>query len=451
MQLLFKGIEKSTDEKKFGYSNQKGVGFQTYIHGEVLKCEYEKDDEKKIKKTASGNKKFIMKVKVSRQFKKADGTLIDTGEVAYVSCFEKEEFKGENFSFPAIRMKDFQPETKEENGKTVIVKPKYIRLDAKDGSGGTGFARLTSNSYITKSGNNKGKINSNIKIQGANLTKVYKKDGSLVYDGFGGEQKKFVVDEFVKASFKGFFEKINDTEKFLNNNLDEKNKTLRVRFFYAQSKQKENSKELYDTSPVTLVFKYEDIDEDIKGKFGLIKFLKDEAPGNVCFVKGHYERIGILSKEPKKKERGFGKKQLDGFDGYETVLVVSREIQDEGWVEFDYSLTGFKGDYIMKKDDKPLVAEIKKSDTEEKLSEKKITEVDVDVSDIELEDDIKDDLDDEIDVPETKDDSDAHKESKSDEEPKKEIDESIEESPSSQEDDFDDLDIDGIDFDDIEM
>jgi hypothetical protein len=416
--------KNTKQEEKFGRSDSAGTGFAIYANCEVLKAEYERETEgkKEIKLTSGGAKKIRLALRVQREIEKQDGSKFNTGEVIFVSTFEKEAKSGVNkegkeWSFPAVKLKDLKPETTMKDGKEIITKPKYVRITAENG--GSGIAGFNVSTSIAKEGRkNAGEIQSTINVRMPNIEIPFVKEGKRLFNSFGKEVP-FKVDERAYVKLKGFFDPIKSTEEFLEKNCDKERKTLKVRFFYSQSAKKEDGS-YYEVSPILLVFKYNNFDEDIMGDFGLLRAIKDEYKDKIVHITGHLEQIPVYSKVKSKTKRQFGKVKSGEKLGYEVALIVNSTVENEGdsdeWLSFAYEATGYDGKLTIKKDDAPLIARREKTATEKEVD----TEVDEDdVEDVTIDDeelDLEDDLEVEDSEESTEEDSEDEEEQEEEEE-----------------------------------
>lgn len=384
-------FNKTKQEEKFGRNDAAGTGFAIYANAEVIKAEYERETEgkKEVKLTSGGSKKIKLAVRVQREISREDGTTFKTGEMMFISTFEKEAKSGttkdgNEWSFPALKLKDLKPETTIKDGKEIITKPKYVRITAENG--GKGIAGFDVSLSIAKEGKkNAGEIQSTINVRMPNIEVPYMKEGKRFYKAFNKEVE-FKVDERAYVRLKGFFDPIKSTEEFLEKNVDKEKKTLKVRFFYSQAQKKEEGG-YYECRPVTLLFKFKDFENDVMGDFGLLKAIKEEYKDKVVCVSGHLEQNPIYSKAKSKAKRQFGKVKNGDLLGYEVMVLVSSEIQNEGeedeWVSFSYEPTGFDGKLQIKKDDAPLVGKKQKTETEKSVDEDVDSE---DIDDVEIDD-----------------------------------------------------------------
>lgn len=383
---LFNKVKKN---KKFGRSDSDGAGFAVYANVEVIKAEYSRDDEQKIKTSKTGSKAFNLVVRTQRKAKKQDGTEFNTGEMMFIRGYEREAMsgktgEGKDWSMEALKLKDLKPETTKKDGKDVITSPKFIRIMADNG--GDGAAGFSIRQSISKAERNKGDIQSSINLNMPNIEIAKKVDGKYMYKGFG-KDVEFKVDERAYVRLKGFFAPIKSTEDFIEKNVNKEKGILKTQFYYQQSEKKEDGS-YYEIQPITLMFKFKNFDEDVMGEFGLIKAIKTEYKDKLIFVEGHLEQVPIFSKAKAKTKRQFGKVKNGEIIGYDVALIVTASVENEGeddeWVSFSYSATGFDGKLIVKKEDAPLVAKKQKTETEKTVDEEVDEE---DIEDVNIEDD----------------------------------------------------------------
>ena len=293
--VKFEGFGRS---KSLGKFSEEAIGASTSFDGEVTKAEYAKGEDGKSKTSAKGNKQIKINVKATKTVKDktfpvyANVTYYETeyspklSEIAPKKVGDKEIFKKVNITFS-------------NGGK--------IATETEKG----GFGSL--DVYNVKKED--GKTSSGLSIFGGNVKVGKKPEGSDEYfvDGFDGNKELLEFGYGIQVTLKGIIDPIKDTEKYLKDNYDATNKTLKFNMYCFESEKG------VKTIPVLI----ENVDEDYSKKIvGKIKTTEN----NLVALVGEYASISKkveVANISTKSSGGFGEYEMGGGDySYEAVVKV---------------------------------------------------------------------------------------------------------------------------------
>lgn len=292
-------IDGITKTKTLGRFKEEALGASTNYDGEVTKAEYVKDENGKNKLSKSGNKQIKINVKSTRM----DG---DKSIPVYSSVTFYET--------------DYSPKLTEITPKKVGEKEVLKKVNITFSNGGKkatesekgGFGTLD----VYNIAKDDGKISSGLSIFGGNV-KVYKKlEGDTSYfieDNNTGHKEFYEEGNGIKVTLKGIIEPIKDTEKFLKDNYNSENSTLKVNVFCFEMEKGLKS------IPVLIP----NVDEDLSKK--IVSKIKT-SENNLVSITGEYISVGRKVENTSKKQCGFG--EYEGNSGdyiYESVVKVGFE------------------------------------------------------------------------------------------------------------------------------
>lgn len=298
--VKFEGFSRG---KNLGRFSEEAIGASTSFDGEVTKAEYVKDKNGKAKASANGNKQIKINVKVTNT--KGDKSFSNYVNVTY---FET------NYSPKLSEIAPKKVGDKEILKKVNVVFSNGGKVATEKEKGG--FGTLDVYNMVNK---DTCKKSSGISIFGGNI-KVGKKmeiGESYFIEGFNGEKEVLVFGKGINITLKGVIEPIKDTEKFMADNYDSNNKTLKFNMYCFESEK--GSKFI----PILV----DNVDEDYCKK--IIARIKN-TENNLVALFGEYTSVGKKSENSssKAKSKGFG--EYEGSTGdyeYEAFIKVSTDAE----------------------------------------------------------------------------------------------------------------------------
>jgi hypothetical protein len=290
-------IEGFGKGKSLGRFTDEGIGASTSFDGEVTKAEYVKGEDGKSKTSAKGNKRIKINVKATKTVNDktfpvyANVTYYETeyspklSEIAPKKLGDKDIFKKVNITFS--------------NGGKVAIETE---------KGGFGSLDV----YNVKKED--GKTSSGLSIFGGNVKVGKKPEGSDDYfvDGFDGEKELLEFGYGISVTLKGVIEPIKDTEKYLKDNYDIANKTLKFNMYCFESEKG------VKTIPVLI----DNVDEDYSKK--IVSKIKTTENNLVALVGEYISMSKKIETTTTKTSSGFGEYEMGGGDySYEAVIKVN--------------------------------------------------------------------------------------------------------------------------------
>jgi hypothetical protein len=278
IEVTFGDVKKSKRVGKFNSDEGIGAGFYN-LDCEVTKAEYGKNKEGKEIKSAKGSKLVVLNCKIN------DGKSDTYFNVKYYET---------DFS---PKLKDITPTDKLK---------KFVRIGLSNG--GEGFGSIRISNYIKE-----GKTKSSIEFYGANVNRAIKQGEDYVIKT-DESTEIFEMNSFINMTVKGFIEKINDTEKFIDKNFNEEKGTIKFKLYAFENSE-----------AIPVVFENIDKEKAIR----LVAKMK-ESEGNVVGINGDIKRYFTKSKIQSESTDEFE----SGKDDFDITTAISVGIKEDGKYKF---------------------------------------------------------------------------------------------------------------------